>query len=197
MTLLSIMLLIGGARLLFQKKFSALGNLTSFLDVQENTIPFSFFINFILSILVALILCPFTKPFFNIGIWTNFSHLIIITLIVVIYMVIRFLIDGFISIILDLSNDYKSITNTKIFFRVFTIILLLLLNFALYYSSFSKNIILYIALGVIVLTIILEYIYQLRKSGNSALYGSYYFILYLCVLEILPALYVLKHIGSF
>lgn len=191
--LLCVLLLIGGSRFVFQKKFNALWNLNNFKDVQDNTIPFSFFINIVLSVLIGLILSPFTQPLFNIGTWTDFSHLIVIILIIIAYITLRFLLDGFISLILGLEDEYKTTTNIKTFFRIFTVLFLLLLNFALYYSTINKTNILYIALGVMVLTLILEYFQQINKSRNKAIYGSYYFILYLCVLEILPILYVVMH----
>lgn len=187
------MILLGFSRWIFQKNYGSLNSLESFVDNQENFLPFAFFVNLILGILFGLLLFPFVEIPLNFGAWTLLSHITIVVMGVVLYFVFRFLINSFLIYLLGMDEHYKKIFKVKVFFRVFAIFALLICTFLLYYSDFQEKIIFLIALGILLITLVLEYFYQLRKTGATSIYGSYYFILYLCVLEILPILYVVMH----
>lgn len=190
--LLVVLILLGVSRWVFQKNYETLGNLNLFVENQENFYPFSLFVNIILGVLTGLIFYPFVDLPFDLGIWTKAVNVTIVIFCVLLYFLFRFLINGFLVYMLGLGDEFKNMVKVKVFFRAFTVFALIACNFLLYYSDFDKNIILYISLGFLLLMLVLEYFYQLRKTDSFAIYGSYYFILYLCVLEILPVLIVIK-----
>ena len=191
--ILFTLLLMGICKLVFAKNFSTLGKLSLFTEVQENFYPLTFITNFILGILIGLLIFPFIELPFETSDNKNIINALVIIGLALGYLFIRFIIQTLIILMLGMSENYKELITVKNYFRVFTIILLFILVLFLYYSEFDSKIIIYISAAVVAMMLLLEYFYQLRKSGAIGIYGTYYFILYLCMLEILPVLFVIKH----
>ena len=175
---------------MFQKNFNALGRLTLFQDNQENFFQFAVVINLLLVTLIGLILYPFVSVSWNI---IASSPTLNLFLIIFLWIGIRFLINTLLIFLLGIDEYYKDIIKAKVYFRFFAVLLLFIAVLFMYYSDVNQTLVFYISLGIMATFILFEYIFQLRKNGLSGLYGSYYFILYLCMLEILPILYVLNH----
>lgn len=192
-TLLTILILLGISRFIFQKNYFTLSSLNEFIDNQENFLPFAFFTNFLLGILSGMLIYPMVDLPYNLGNWTVLVHVCILISGVILYLLLKFLINGFLAYLVGMGEGFKKIMKVKVFFRFFAIIGLLICNFMLYYSDFEEVVVFFVAVFILCITLVLEYVFQLTKSDITRVYGSYYFILYLCALEILPVLYVVMH----
>ena len=188
--LLSIVVLLGVSRIMFQKNYGSLGSLSLFQDNQENFLPFAILINLLLVILIGLVLYPFLNFPWNLTYWPTILNSFVLVLI---WISVRYFVNTLLIYLLGIGEYYRDIIKAKVYFRFFAVFVLLIAVLLLYYSDFNQLIIFYISLGIIAITILLEYVFQLQKNGLNSLYGSYYFILYLCMLEILPVLYVINH----
>lgn len=188
--LLAVILILGVSRILFQRNYASLRSLAVFQDNQENFFPFAFMTHVVLIVLIGLILLPF------IDISTDFlseNNVINLFGILVFWFLFRFFINLLLIYLLQMKDYFREIINTQVYFRFFAVFILLLAVLLLYYSSISNQIILFVSLASIGLMLVLEYVFQWRKIGSGWISHSYYFILYLCMLEILPILYVFKH----
>lgn len=188
--LLAVILILGVSRILFQRNYASLRSLAVFQDNQENFFPFAFMTHVVLIVLIGLILLPF------IDISTDFlseNNVINLFGILVFWFLFRFFINLLLIYLLQMKDYFREIINTQVYFRFFAVFILLLAVLLLYYSSISNQIILVVSLASIGLMLVLEYVFQWRKIGSGWISHSYYFILYLCMLEILPILYVFKH----
>lgn len=188
--LLSIILLLGVSRIIFQRNYASLGTLTIFQENQENFLPLALMTNAMLIMLIGLVFYPFFQLNWNILDWPPVFNLFGI---VFLWLFIRFIANTLLIYLLGLDEYYRDIIKAKIYFRLFGVLALLVSVMFLYYSDVDQKIMFYISLGILVIMNLFEYIFQLRKNGLNGLYGSYYFILYLCMLEILPILYVINH----
>lgn len=188
--LLAVILILGVSRILFQRNYASLRSLAVFQDNQENFFPFAFMTHVVLIVLIGLILLPF------IDISTDFlseNNVINLFGILIFWFLFRFFINLLLIYLLQMKDYFREIINTQVYFRFFAVFILLLAVLLLYYSSISNQIILVVSLASIGLMLVLEYVFQWRKIGSGWISHSYYFILYLCMLEILPILYVFKH----
>lgn len=188
--LLAVILILGVSRILFQRNYASLRSLAVFQDNQENFFPFAFMTHVVLIVLIGLILLPF------IDISTDFlseNNVINLFGILVFWFLFRFFINLLLIYLLQMKDYFREIINTQVYFRFFAVFILLLAVLLLYYSSISNQIILVVSLASIGLMLVLEYVFQWRKIGSGWISHSYYFILYLCMLEILPILYIFKH----
>ena len=194
--LISTLLLTTAARLLFSKQYNTLGSLTHFVEQQESITVLSVFTNIIFSVLAGLLLYPFVQLPFLDSAWSSFLNAAMIIGLVLLYFTLRYLFNLILIFTMGLDEEMSNIIKVKTYFRTFAIFLLILLNFLLYYSEINNFILFLIGIAVIALMLILEYIFQFSNKANRRIYYSYYFILYLCILEILPVLYVVMHWNS-
>lgn len=188
--LLSIIVVLGVSRIIFQRNFGALDRLSLFQENQENFFPFALMTNVLLVTLIGLVLYPFVEVNWN---PISSSRALNLFVIIFLWLILRFLINTLLIFLLGLSDYYRDIFKAKGYFRIFAVFLLFIAVLFLYFSDLNQNWVFYTSLGIIGALVLLEYIFQLRRNGLSWLYGSYYFILYLCMLEILPILYVIHH----
>ena len=191
--ILSTLVLMAAARFLFSKQFSSLGNLTLFLEHQEGVTALSVLTNILLSVLIGLLLFPFVQLPFESGEWSAFLNAVTVIGLVLLYFTIRYLFNLILMLTMGYGEELNHVMKVKVYFRTFAIFILILLNLLLYYSDFQNHIIFFTGIGVIVILLVLEYLFQIRNKAGIGIYLSYYFILYLCILEILPVLFVIKH----
>lgn len=191
--LLSVMIVLMAARLVFHKNFQMLGNLTLFTENPENTKSLAILSNVLLAVMVGLTVFKFIEFPFESSQNSGFSDAVLVTGIIAVYILTRLLVNILLIYLLGIQEELNHILKVKIYFRLFTVFLLVILNLFLYYSEFDPLTIFYISAAIIVIMVTLEYYFQLRKRYRATVYGSYYFILYLCILEILPVLLVFQY----
>ena len=188
--LLSMIVILGISRILFQRNYASKRTLTVFQENQENFFLFAMMTHLLLIGLIGLLLFPFI----NISSEVSTAHPIVSLLVIIfLWFIFRFLVNTLLMYLVGIGDYFREFINTQVYFRFFAVFVLILAVLFMYYSSIQPTLILYISLIFLGFMLILEYIFQIRKIGSQWMYSSYYFILYLCMLEILPILYVVKH----
>ena len=136
-------------------------------------ISFAFFIQISLSI-------------FGYGSKTDWILFIQIITFLIFFILSKFLIEKIIATTFNIEEFMEQFNLQKITYRTYIGILILPVNIVLfYYNTVSQNIPIAI-IGVIVALSILTYSLSIKKYQNVIFGKLFYFILYLCTLEIAP-----------
>ncbi|MXV37620.1 DUF4271 domain-containing protein [Flavobacteriaceae bacterium Ap0902] len=190
--LLVIGVLLAVMKLIFYKSFSAIGSLKAFKSIEESTIGFALIVNIMLSVLAGLILYPFLQlPM----LMMQESWMVVLFLMGAgaTFILIKFLINAIISYFASERDEFKEIIRTQVYYRIYLLIVLLTITLLLYFSAMNKQYLLYAAVFSSVVVLLSEYYQQLNIGRLRKYVSSYYLILYLCILEILPVLYIYFH----
>ena len=147
------------------------------LLLMVNLISFSFFIQLI---------------FFHLGIgekadWILFTR--IFTLITV-FILSKFLIEKIIATVFGIEEVIEQFNLQKVTYRTYIGLLLLPLTIILYYSNNIANAIIYSIIIVLLTINLLTYFISLKIYQNFIFSKFFYFILYLCALEIAPYYFI-------
>jgi hypothetical protein len=147
------------------------------LLLMVNLISFSFFIQLI---------------FFHLGIgekadWILFTR--IFTLLTV-FILSKFLIEKIIATVFGIEEVIEQFNLQKVTYRTYIGLLLLPLTIILYYSNNIANAIIYSIIIVLLTINLLTYFISLKIYQNFIFSKFFYFILYLCALEIAPYYFI-------
>lgn len=136
-------------------------------------ISFAFFIQISLSI-------------FGYATKTDWILYIQITTFLVFFILSKFLIEKIIATAFDIEEFVSQFNLQKITYRTYIGLIILPINIILYYyETFSKNIPIIIICTILVLNI-LAYLISIKNYQSAIFSKLFYFILYLCTLEIAP-----------
>ena len=187
------LLIVCASKYLFAKNFKTLLNKTEYLSfTDDNTTIFSFVINIMMLVLVSTLLVSHFdisilhyQPTFPLQIGICF---LIISVIMVIKLMIElayfkaFYSESSISFFMK-SSSYVNARN---------ILILLISSFLYFYSNLDKSTIMLIWFSLLCINRIWEiyFRYSNQITNNKSIW--YYNILYLCTLEILPIMVLLK-----
>ena len=147
------------------------------LLLMVNLISFSFFIQLI---------------FFHLGIgekadWILFTR--IFTLLTV-FILSKFLIEKIIATVFGIEEVIEQFNLQKVTYRTYIGLLLLPLTIILYYSNNIANAIIYSIIIVLLTINLLTYFISLKIYQNFIFSKFFYFILYLCALEMAPYYFI-------
>jgi hypothetical protein len=101
----------------------------------------------------------------------------------------KFLIEKIIGTLFDLEDLVEYINLQKVSYRTFIAILLLPFTIYFFYNK-PTDFLLYSIIGILLSLNMLTYIVSLRNYQNFASGRLFYFILYLCALEIAPYYFI-------
>jgi hypothetical protein len=107
-----------------------------------------------------------------------------------VFVLSKFLIEKIIATSFEIEEFTEQFNLQKVSYRSFISILILPVNVYLYYNDTSTNYIIYITLIVVLLINLLTYLVSLRIYQNLIISNIFYFILYLCALEIAPYYFI-------
>lgn len=191
------MLLFVGAKFIFRKNIKSIFSYNRFLETRDNFWVFSIFINIIMSSLLGLIFYKtFKLPFLK----EDFSPLlssIIIAFLIGLFFIARFLINAIVLYLTKNNSVFKQLIKSRTFLRTWTAVILIPICFIAYYSGISNSYVTYFVLFIMSFLFIAEYIYSFKSKLKPQNFSLYYFILYLCTLEILPLLFIVKWLREF
>ncbi len=102
------------------------------------------------------------------------------------FILAKYLVEKIIATSFDIEEFSELFNLQKVNYRAYIGMLLLPVNVVLFYNDNINPIILYLILGIIVIASVASYIFSLRNYQNLILSKIFYFILYLCALEIAP-----------
>ena len=107
-----------------------------------------------------------------------------------IFVLSKFLIEKIIATVFNIEEFAEQFNLQKVSFRTFIGMLLLPINIYLFYNNIQSNIVIYCIIGVILIINLLSYIVSLKIYQNLLVGKLFYFILYLCALEIAPYYFI-------
>ena len=109
----------------------------------------------------------------------------IITLLGV-FILSKYLVEKIIAASFNIDEFVEQFNLQKVSYRTYIGLLLLPVDIILYYSSNTSNNVVFAIIGIILTINALTYVVSLRSYQNVLLGKLFYFILYLCALEIAP-----------
>lgn len=160
----------------YNKVYKDTNNLLNWFTISMfiiQLISFSFFILLLLS-------------FFNYTKTDNYITYIQIVTFLFVFILSKFLIEKIVGTAIDSESMVDQFNLIKTNYRAFLGFILLPVNIILYYNKVPVQEVFYIILGIFLLYNVFTY-YFLVKTYQKVILGKlFYFILYLCTLEIAP-----------
>ena len=184
-----------GNRLLHTSIFFFKKNkLVSYFNKEKRTF-FNLYqvLSFVVELISLSLLFYFITFIFNVDVGTNGIDLFLkIAFGIGFYFLIRFLIGNIFSVIFNLEKLYKKISFEKMNYFNNLILWILPLLVLTAYSKYFENISFKITLIVFVILVLIRYVVLIINNKKLVFNNLFYFILYLCVLEIAPLVIILK-----
>ena len=103
-----------------------------------------------------------------------------------IFVLSKFLIEKIVATIFNIEEFTEQFNLQKVSYRTFIGLILLPINIYLFYNNTPANILIYITIAVILIINLFSYLVSLKIYQNLLIGKLFYFILYLCALEIAP-----------
>ena len=189
--LLGSLLLLIISRFLLIPKDEPIFRFRSIPPDNENFTLYVSICRFVDTVILSLTLLPlFTIviPFYN----TEALRFISLFIILTIYQVSSYTLGNGFLLILGKNKEYQNNYNNRFIFLFIKLFIVILLCFTIYYTNIPSHFTPFIVLGTISFLLIIEWIWLMFFIKNQIKLPGYYEFLYLCIFEILPALYVLK-----
>lgn len=201
---LAVLFLLAIVKVTFKERLACVSifffskrELMSFYKKEKNKIFSSFqFIFFIIEVLSILIFSYLIIGYFKLpGYYNTLEGYLTIITVTLLYFLLHYVIGLFISQIFNFKKEFYKIAYFKS--NYFNNIILWLLPFLLL-SSYQKNndnLFVKITLILAVILLLLRYLLVLINNKKLIYNNLFYFILYICALEIAPILIVIKLIN--
>ena len=160
----------------YNKVYKDTNNLLSWFTISMfviQLISFSFFI------LLRLSYFKYTKI-------DNYITYIQIVTFLFVFILSKFLIEKIIGTAINSESLVDKFNLVKVNYRAFLGFILLPINIVLYYNSWPIKEVFYIILSVFLLYNVFTYYFLVKTYQKTILSKLFYFILYLCTLEIAP-----------
>ncbi len=107
-----------------------------------------------------------------------------------VFVLSKFLIEKIIATSFVIEEFSDQFNLQKVSYRTYIGLLLLPINAILFYNSNSSDFLFYSIITVVLLTNLLTYVISLKNYQNLLISKLFYFILYLCALEIAPYYFI-------
>ncbi|MES2545546.1 MAG: DUF4271 domain-containing protein [Bacteroidota bacterium] len=103
-----------------------------------------------------------------------------------VFILSKYLIEKIIATSFDIEEFTEQFNLHKVSYRTYIGLCLLPINIILYYNDNLPIMVIFILIAIILTTIALSYMLSLKNYQNALFGKLFYFILYLCALEIAP-----------
>ena len=160
----------------YNKVYKDTNNLLNWFTISMfviQLISFSFFILLLLS-------------FFNYTKTDNYITYIQIVTFLFVFVLSKFLVEKIVGTAIDSESVVDQFNLIKTNYRAFLGFILLPVNIVLYYNKVPIKEVFYIILGIFLLYNVFTYYFLVKTYQKMILGKLFYFILYLCTLEIAP-----------
>ena len=107
-----------------------------------------------------------------------------------VFVLSKFLIEKIIATVFGIEEFNEQFNLQKVSYRTFIGIALLPINIYLYYSESGATYIIYSTIAIVMMINIYSYLVSLKIHQNLISSKLFYFILYLCALEIAPYYFI-------
>ena len=119
--------------------------------------------------------------------WISYIQIITLT---GVFILSKYLIEKIIATAFKIEEFNEQFNLYKVNYRTYIGLILLPVNIILFYNQQPQPLVLYIIIGIILATALYSYLVSLRIYQNLILSKLFYFILYLCALEIAPYYFI-------
>jgi hypothetical protein len=136
-------------------------------------VSFSFFMQLILT-------------YYNITILTDFVIFIRIFTALFVFILAKYFIEKIVAITFEIEPIIDEINFAKLNYRAYFGLLILPFVFVSFYNDWVNEYIIFGSIAIILILNVLIYFFSIRKYQNLFFSKFFYFILYLCTLEIAP-----------
>jgi hypothetical protein len=119
--------------------------------------------------------------------WISFIQIITF---LIYFILAKFLIEKIIADAFDIEEIIEQFNNQKVIYRTYIGIFLLPLNVFLFYNDSISSDLMTILIVIVLIICVLSYLVSLKNYQNAILSKLFYFILYLCALEIAPYYFI-------
>lgn len=107
-----------------------------------------------------------------------------------VFVLSKFLIEKIIASIFNIEEFAEQFNLQKVSYRTFIGLLLLPINIYLFYNNNTSNVVIFCTIGFILVINLYSYLISLKIYQNLLIGKLFYFILYLCALEIAPYYFI-------
>ena len=107
-----------------------------------------------------------------------------------IFVLSKFLIEKIVAAVFNIEEFAEQFNLQKVSYRTFIGMILLPINIYLFYNNTPSNILIYCTIVVILIINLFSYLISLKIYQNLLISKLFYFILYLCALEIAPYYFI-------
>ena len=141
---------------------------------------------FVVQLLSFAMFAQLGLTYFGITTKTNWISFVQILTFLSFFILSKYLIEKIIATSFDVESFIEQFNLFKVSYRTYMGLLLIPVNLVLYYTNFMNK---YIIISVLVVLLIINsitYLLSLRNYQNLLFDKLFYFILYICALEIAP-----------
>ncbi len=198
---LTILLVLTTAKVLFNDRLYHLSTLflskkyfLFYFNKEKSSIINLFqILLFVVQVLTISLLLYYVNLYFQLkpGFYGLNSYLFIIS-VVSLYIGSRFFLELFLAYLFDLKKVRKKITNEKVNYFNNLILWVIPLLVVCEYTTNYKTFFLKITFSIVALLLVIRYVLLLSNNKKLVFYDFFYFILYICALEIAPLIFFLK-----
>ena len=137
---------------------------------------------------LSILFTIFLHGEFNLNIFQNYIYYIGL------FIFLKYLLEKFIGWLFKFKRIYNNYINAKFFYFNTLGILVLFLNILCVFSVNFNEELVYVSLTVMLLYLIISHFIIFFSFKNMIYKNWFYFILYLCTLEIIPYYYIISNI---
>lgn len=141
---------------------------------------------FIIQLISFTFLLQFLLSFFNLAEKDSWLSFIQLFTLIGAFILSKYLIEKIIATTFNIEDFNEQFNLHKVNYRTYMGLLLLPVNIVLFYNDINSRLLIFILIALIVAGSIVSYLVSLRLYQNLILGKLFYFILYLCALEIAP-----------
>ncbi|MEC4004059.1 DUF4271 domain-containing protein [Flavobacterium sp. SUN052] len=143
-----------------------------------NIVSISFFIHLILTV------------FYNYGDKTDWILFVRIFTLMSVFILSKFLIEKIIAVTFGIEEIIEQFNLQKVNFRTYIGLLLLPVSIIMFYSNYVTETMIIVVIVALFIINLLTYLLSLKNYQNLIFSQLFYFILYLCALEIAPYYFI-------
>ena len=143
-----------------------------------NIVSLSFFIHLILSV------------FYDYGDKTDWVLFVRIFTLLSVFILSKFLFEKIIAATFGIEEVIEQFNLQKVNFRTYVGLLLLPVSIILFYSNYVTKTLILVLIFTLLIINLLTYLLSLKNYQNLIISQLFYFILYLCALEIAPYYFI-------
>lgn len=149
-----------------------------------------FLIQLIVISFLILAYCVFYKP--DIVEENSLQLFLKTTFLVSLYFSGRYIVGKILAIIFEINKPHEHITFAKISYLYSSVLLILPFILSIFYIKMYNLLVFHVTIAIFTILLIVRYVVIFKNNKNFIFSRLFYFILYLCALEIAPILLILK-----